>query len=75
MIFDETLTFTNKQLTDSTLKIQVYDQDTLKDKTPDNLLGEYDLNLNLQNLREEDDESKVARLRSAQRFEFSILSI
>ncbi len=72
MIFDETLTFTNKQLTDSTLKIQVYDQDTLKS---DDLLGEYDLNLNLQNLREEDDESKVARLRSAQRFEFSILSI
>ena len=72
MIFDETLTFTNKQLTDSTLKIQVYDQVTLKS---DDLLGEYDLNLNLQNLREEDDESKVARLRSAQRFEFSILSI
>ncbi len=72
MIFDETLTFTNKQLTDSTLKIQVYDQDTLKS---DDLLGEYDLNLNLQNLREEDDESKVARLRSAQRFVFSILSI
>ena len=72
MIFDETLTFTNKQLTDSTLKIQVYDQDTLKS---DDLLGEYDLNLNLQNLREEDDESKVARLRSAQRFEFSIFSI
>ena len=59
MIFDETLTFTNKQLTDSTLKIQVYDQDTLKS---DDLLGEYDLNLNLQNLREEDDESKVACL-------------
>jgi hypothetical protein len=50
----------------------VYDQDTLKS---DDLLGEYDLNLNLQNLREEDDESKVARLRSAQRFEFSIFSI
>ena len=59
MIFDETLTFTNKQLTDSTLKIQVYDQVTLKS---DDLLGEYDLNLNLQNLREEDDESKVACL-------------
>ena len=39
MIFDETLTFTNKQLADSTLKIQVYDQDTLKS---DDLLGEYE---------------------------------
>ncbi len=58
--FDETLTFLDKQLMDSTLKVRVYDKGTLSD----DILGEHDVNLNLQNLLE-DSESKVARLRDA----------
>ena len=38
MSFEETLTFLNEQLTDSTIKIRVYD----KDKDADDLLGEYE---------------------------------
>ena len=45
---------------DSTLKVRVYDKGTLSD----DILGEHDVNLNLQNLLE-DSESKVARLRDA----------
>ena len=77
MIFDELLTFTNKRITDSTLKVQVYDKDEGKihDRTDrflwDDILGECDVNLNLLNLRE-DAESEVTSLRNAQWFEFSI---
>ena len=42
---------------ESTLKVRVYDKDTLSDDT----LGEYDVNLNLQNLVKEDAESEVTR--------------
>jgi hypothetical protein len=45
---------------DSTLKVRVYDKGTLSD----DILGEHDVNLNLQNLLE-DSESEVARLRDA----------
>ena len=55
MIFDETLTFLHKQLMESTLKIRVYDKGALSD----DMLGEYDVNLNLENLLE-DAESEVA---------------
>ena len=41
----------------STLKVRVYDKDTLSD----DILGEYDVNLNLQNLVKEDAESEVTR--------------
>ena len=57
VIFDETLTFLNKQLMESTLKVRVCDKDTLSD----DILGEYDVNLNLQNLVKEDAESEVTR--------------
>ena len=42
---------------ESTLKVRVYDKDTLSD----DILGEYDVNLNLQNLVKEDAESEVPR--------------
>ena len=42
---------------ESTLKVRVYDKDTLSD----DILGEYDVNLNLQNLVKEDAESEVTR--------------
>ena len=46
---------------ESTLKVRVYDKDTLSD----DILGEYDVNLNLQNLVKEDAESKVGSLGNA----------
>ena len=42
---------------ESTLKVRVCDKDTLSD----DILGEYDVNLNLQNLVKEDAESEVTR--------------
>ena len=42
---------------ESNLKVRVYDKDTLSD----DILGEYDVNLNLQNLVKEDAESEVTR--------------
>ena len=60
MIFDETLTFLHKQLMDSTLKVRVYDKGTLSD----DILGEYDVNINLEYLLE-DAESEVASLANA----------
>ena len=45
---------------ESTLKVRVYDKDTLSD----DILGEYDVNLNLENLQE-DAESKVGSLGNA----------
>ena len=45
---------------ESTLKVRVCDKDTLSD----DILGEYDVNLNLQNLRD-GAESEVASLRNA----------
>jgi hypothetical protein len=76
VIFDELLTFTNKRITDSTLKVQVYDKDEGKSHDQvgflwDDILGECDVNLNLLNLRE-DAESEVTSLRNAQWFECSI---
>ncbi len=77
MIFDELLTFTNKRMTDSTLKVQVYDKDERKSHNLtddrflwDDILGECDVNLNLLNLRE-DAESEVISLRNAPWFECS----
>ena len=40
---------------ESTLKVRVYDKDTLSD----DILGDHDVNLNLQNLVKEDAESEV----------------
>ena len=42
---------------ESTLKVRVYDKDTLSD----DILGDHDVNLNLQNLVKEDAESEVTR--------------
>ena len=42
---------------ENNLKVRVYDKDTLSD----DILGEYDVNLNLQNLVKEDAESEVIR--------------
>jgi hypothetical protein len=57
VIFDETLEFNQEKYT-STLKIQVNHRDFV---SGDDILGEHDVNLNLQNLEKEDAESEVTR--------------
>ena len=49
--WDERLTFQDKELTDSTLKVRVYDKDSLSD----DLQGECDVNLHLLDLRENEE--------------------
>ena len=57
MIFEETLTFHNKQIFENILKVQVYDKNTFIN----NLLGEYDVKLYLLGL-DKDAVSEVACL-------------
>ena len=58
--WDERLTFQKKELTDSTLKVRVYDKDTMSD----DLQGECDVNLHLLDLRE-NEEREVRTVRKA----------
>ena len=61
MIFEETLTFHNKQIFENILKVQVYDKNTFIN----NLLGEYDVKLYLLGL-DKDAVIEVACLASCQ---------
>jgi hypothetical protein len=56
VMFDETLTFLNKALMESTLKVGAYHKNMHGN---DSLMGQFDVNLNLQSLQE-DAESEVA---------------